>query len=118
MAKKTENFLDYVPKRNSLFGWDKNDKGNVEIIIYNKGLFNRIAQLVFRKPKKSRIELEDMGTFIWETMDGEMTVYEIGQRVKEQFGEKAEPLYERLSTYIKILHENKFVVYMNKIKKR
>jgi hypothetical protein len=47
-----------------------------------------------------------------------MTVYEIGQRVKEQFGDKAEPLYERLSTYIKILHENKFVVYMNKIKKK
>jgi len=38
--------------------------------------------------------------------------------VKEQFGDKAEPLYERLSTYIKILHDNKFVVYMNKIKKK
>ena len=32
--------------------------------------------------------------------------------------DKAEPLYERLSTYIKILHDNKFVVYMNKIKKK
>ena len=46
MAKQKENYLDYVPKHNSLFEFRDNKKGHVEIKVHNKGLFNRIAQLI------------------------------------------------------------------------
>lgn len=114
MLKKKENFLDYIPKRNALYKWEINSKKFVEVLVINRGLFNRIAQLLFRKPKISRIELDEMGSFIWQEMDGKKTVYEIGTAVKTRFGKKAEPLYERLSEYIQILHNNRFIVYENK----
>ena len=38
-------------------------------------------------------------------------IYEIGQKVKEHFGKEAEPLYERLTTFFRILAENKYITY-------
>ena len=115
MAKKEkENFLDYRPRPNRLFTTETNDEGHVEILMENRGFYNWLAQKLFRKPRFSHIELDDFGTFVWHQMDGDRTVFEIGQAVKSEFGEKAEPLYERLSKYIKILHDNHFVVYVNK----
>lgn len=117
MKKKKENFLDYIPKHNSLYPYTINKNGHIEIKVKNKGLFNRIAQFFFRRPKFSNIELDDFGSFVWECINGESTVYDIGFLVKKKFGEKAEPLYPRLSQFIKTLHDNSFVVYINKIKK-
>ena len=117
MAKKKENFLDYIPKHNSLFTWDKTKDELVTIKVHNKGLFNKIAQIFFKKPKYSYIHLEEFGSFIWEQIDGVKTIYEIGQAVKQKFGSKAEPLYERLSKYIATLRNNGYIVYVNKMKK-
>lgn len=117
MAKQKDNYLDYVPKHNSLFECRENKKGHVEVKVHNKGIFNRIAQLIARKPRYSYIELDDFGTFVWHSIDGVRSIYDIGQLVKEHFGDKAEPLYERLCYFIKLLHKNQFVVYMNKINK-
>ncbi len=112
--KKNDNFLDYIPKRNKLYEWDLNQKNHVEVAVLNRGMYNRIAQLLFRKPKISKIELDELGSFIWQEMDGVKTIYEIGNAVKSKFGKKAEPLYERLCEYIRILHNNRFIVYENK----
>lgn len=117
MAKKKENYLDYVPKHNSLFEWNKNEQGSVVIKVLNRGLFNRIAQIFFRRPKVSNIELDEFGSFVWEQIDGVRNVHEIGVLVKGHFGAKAEPLYERLAKYITILRNNGYVVYVNKMKK-
>lgn len=114
MAKKKENFVDYIPKRNALYEWELNSRNLAEVLVANRGMYNRIAQLLFKKPKISRIELDEMGSFIWQEMDGRKTVYEIGTAVKAKFGNKAEPLYERLCEYIQILHNNRFIVYENK----
>lgn len=114
MAKKNENFLDYVPKRNSLMNWEVNEKKRVVVHVENRGMFNRIAQVIFRRPKVSKIELDELGSFVWQSMDGVKTVYVIGGEVKEAFGEKAEPVYERLCEYIQILRNNSYIVYENK----
>lgn len=112
--KKADNFLDYIPKHNSLYEYRINEKGMIEVGMLNRGLFNRIAQVLFKRPKISWIELEGMGSFIWNQIDGKRNVYEIGKLVKEKYGQEAEPLYERLSTYIKTLHNSCFIVYTNK----
>ena len=112
--KKADNFLDYIPKHNALYEYRTNQNGLVEVKIVNKGLFNRIAQIFFKRPRISWIELPGMGTFIWNQIDGKRNVYEIGQLLKEEYGQEAEPLYERLCTFIKSLHNSCFIVYENK----
>lgn len=49
------------------------------------------------------------GGFIWPLIDGEKSIYDIAQLVKEQFGEKADPLYPRVVKYFQILESYDFV---------
>ncbi len=74
------------------------------------GFTNRLAQKFLGKPKISHIVLEGMGSFIFSQIDGKRSVYEIGKLVHDRFGEEAEPLYERLSVYMKQLEELKFII--------
>ena len=109
MKKKPQkNYLDFVPAHKiERFTVDENSIVTLEI--ENKGVFNKIAQKLFKKPKISYILLDEMGSFIWPYIDGKRDITEIGVLVREHFGDKAEPLYERLSQYFKTLESYGFV---------
>lgn len=104
-----ENYLDITFKRCGGLTWSEDDNGCVVLEKENTGLANRIAQLLIKKPKTSYIHLDEIGSFIWKAIDGKKSVSEIGQCVKEHFGEAAEPLYDRLVQYMIILDSNDFV---------
>lgn len=107
--KKDENYLEKIPVRNPEIGWKTDEEGKVTLEIENKGVFNRIFQVLLKKPKISYIHLDDMGSFVWPLIDGEKDITEIGKYVEEHFGEKANPLYERLIQYFQILENYKFI---------
>ena len=110
--KKSENYLSRIPKRNEAILWKEDEKGVITLEIENKGVMNRICQKLFKKPKISYVHLDEMGSFVWPLIDGKKDITEIGKYVKEHFGEKAEPLYERLAQYFKILESYGFVKYL------
>lgn len=116
--KQKDNYLDYIPRPNVLFETSRNAENHIEVKVHNRGVINKIAQVLFQKPRYSYIELDEFGTFVWDSMDGQHSIYEIGLLVKDRFGEKAEPLYPRLAQYIRTLHDNHFVVYENKTGKK
>lgn len=104
-----ENYLDKIPVISEKLSYEVNDDGIVTLAKENTGLMNRIAQKLFKKPKISYIHLDELGSFIWQLIDGETSILAMGEPVKEQFGEKAEPLYPRLAKYISILESYGFV---------
>jgi len=112
--KIEQNFLEYKPNRNPPITWETEENGAVTLAIANKGLMNRIAQKLFKKPKTSYVHLDEMGSFVWPLIDGETDILRIGELVKEHFGEKAEPLYERLAKYFKILESYGFIGFNKK----
>ena len=77
--------------------------------IENTGVFNRIAQKLLHKPKVTHIHLDEIGSFVWPLLDGEKDIIALGKEVEEKFGEKANPLYERLAKYFQILDSYHFV---------
>ncbi len=105
------NYLDKVPVRASFLRHTEDDKGIVTLEKDNKGMFNRIAQKCFKKPPVSYIHLDEFGSFVWLCIDGEHTIYELGEQIEAHFGEKAHPLYERLAKYFQILESYKFVSF-------
>ena len=109
--RKTENLLDKIPAMSTKLKWDKDAGGNVTLYIENKGIANRIAQKLFKKPGITQIHLEGIGNFVWPLIDGKTDVYEIGKAVKEHFGDEAEPLYERLAKYFKMLADYGFITW-------
>lgn len=104
-----ENYLEKIPVRNTSIKWSKDDEGKVTLEIENKGVFNKIAQLVFKKPKISYVHLDNMGSFVWPLLDGKKDINALGLEVYNNFGDEAEPLYERLSKYFQILDSYGFI---------
>ena len=82
--------------------------GSIVILMHNKGIFNSIAQKLFGRPEVSHIHLDKTGSFVWRCIDGN-SIFEIGIRVKERFGEAAEPLYPRLILFFTELRDFGFV---------
>ena len=107
--KESENYLERRPIRPERIRWSADEEGIVTLDIENTGFFNRVAQKLFKKPKVSHIHLDKLGSFVWPLIDGEKDIVALGVLVKEQFGEEAEPLYERLAKYFQILESYSFV---------
>ncbi len=106
-----QNYLELIPQRNASIRWNTDENGRVTLEIDNKGFMNRLAQKLFKKPKISFVHLDEMGSFVWPLIDGETNIIHIGELVREHFGEKADPLYERLAKYFKILESYGFVSF-------
>ncbi len=114
--KTAENYLERIPMRPESLTWSADDQGMVTLAIENKGLFNRVAQKLLKKPKVSYVHLDEMGSFVWPLMNGEDNLIRIGEQVEAHFGDKAQPLYERLSKYFQILDSYGFVTWQGQTK--
>ena len=112
MKKKqviSKNYLEKVPAHPAHIPFTADGSGIVTLEIENKGVFKRLTQWLLRKPKVSYVHLDEHGSFVWQCIDGNKTILAIGEDVKAHFGDAAEPLYERLATFFKILDSYGFV---------
>lgn len=107
--KNTENYLERIPVRRESVGFSEDAAGRVTLEIENRGVFNTVAQKLFKKPRISYVHLDEHGSFVWRLIDGERDIVAVGEEVKKHFGEKAEPLYERLAKYFQILESYGFI---------
>ena len=112
--KTQTNYLDLIPKKNGELHWHTDFKKRIILEVENRGVFHTIAQKLFGKPRFTKVHLDDMGTFIWPLIDGKKTVEDIGKLVKEEFGEKAEPLYPRIVKYFQIMESYHFIGFTNR----
>ena len=109
-GKLTENYLEKIPYPKAELKWEVDpDCSVVTLLIENKGFYNRLAQKIFKRPRVSYIKLDDIGSFAFEAMTGEKSIFDIGKMVEEEFGEKAQPLYARLAMFFKALDANKLI---------
>ena len=114
MAKKAQtNYLDYIPVISDKNTWSEED-GKVTVHMVHRGFYASIAQKFFHRPRVSHIALDEMGSFIFPLLDGQRTVEDIAQLVKAEFGDRAEPLYDRLVKYLQILRNNGFIRFKGK----
>lgn len=107
--KQRENYLERIPAHNAAIRWSTDENGIVTLEIDNKGLMNRIAQKLLKKPKVTYIHLDENGSFVWPLIDGKTNILDLGKAVNDHFGEAAHPLYERLSQFFKILDSYGFI---------
>ena len=114
MFMKKKNFLDYIPYYIEETRFQKESEG-VCIYIKNKGFYNKMAQILFQTPKQSELKLIGIGGYVWQKIDGKRSVYEIGQCLKEEYAEEAEPLYERLVLFLQCLYRQGVVKFHKKM---
>lgn len=112
--KKQQNYLDLIPERSPELTWSRDEEGIVVLEVENTGVFNRIAQKLFKRPKYTKVHMEKYGSFLWPLIDGERTVMELADLQKAEFGDEVEPLYPRVVKYIQIMDSYHFITLKEK----
>lgn len=106
---KKVNYLDYKPSVRDNVQLQTNDDGTMTLLVKNTGITNRIAQKLFKKPEITKVSIDNYGKFIWQRINGINSIYDIGCMVKDEFGDDAEPLYERLCMYFRMIKNNELI---------
>ena len=108
---KKINYLEKVPYIPDTINFEKHENGIVTLVIENKGMFNFIAQKLFKKPRFSYIHLDEKGSLVWPLIDGEKTVGEIAALLDGEFSDEGEALYAGVSKFFEILKSYNFVLF-------
>ncbi len=106
--KKFEvNLLELVPKR--ILEWEDTDDGLITLLVSKfRGLFGNFITSKMNSPNYE-VQLDMVGSFVWKECDGEKNVLEISRKMKDEFGDEIEPLYERISFFMKTLTASKAI---------
>ncbi len=106
------DFKSVIPIRKYEF---KNNNGLITVL-YKKEKPGFIEKLFFKKhlSKPYKIDLDEIGSFIWLLCDGTKNINEITKEASERFGEKIEPVVERVELFIKQMHKNNLVALYEK----
>ena len=109
---KDEDFLDMIPKR--LCEHESNND-LITVLYFKKPTI--IEKTFFRKMinKPYKIDLDEIGTFIWGQINAVLNVREIIEITKEHFGEKVEPAEDRVIQFLKQMHQTKLIMLYEKV---
>ena len=60
----------------------------------------RLLERWLRVPRTVRVELDEFGAAAWKAMRGGVPVRQVGEALRHEFGDDAEPLWERLGEFL------------------
>lgn len=107
-TKDKINLLELTPTRN--VQWESVEDQKIVLLIPK---FKHRFTVKYFEPllakKHFRLKLDAYGSFVWNQIDGSATVMKIADAMKIQFGESAEPVYERVGKFIQMLQREKFI---------
>ena len=111
--KQKKKYLELIQERAERIVWETGENGIVVLQVENTGVFNRIAQKLFKRPRYTKVHMDRYGSFLWPLIDGEKTVLELADLQKQAFGEEVEPLYPRIVKYFQIVESYHFIRFKN-----
>ena len=112
---KIKNLLLLIPIRNCEWLCKADNKELIRLLKprFDTKIGSRVGNKLKLKPTYN-INLDEYGTAVWRLCDGKLTVKEIGEILKTQFGESVEPLYLRLGEFLRILESNDLIIMKSK----
>jgi transcriptional regulator of heat shock response len=109
------NYLQLTPDR--LFDHVIEENGKVSVLIprfTNKILIKTLSPML--KSPFVKTKFDEFGSEVWLEIDGKKKVLDISTCLRQKFGERIEPVEERLTKFLTQLYNYKFVSF-NEIKK-
>ncbi len=111
MQDKNDPYLKQVPVVNEHLKYEELEE-IVKLIFKN----DKKIQKLFRKfgmkiPQNTTLELDTYSSFVFLQIDGQTSLYKIGQKAAKKFPDDQEKLYERLVIFFDFLKQKKWIVY-------
>jgi ribosomal protein S8 len=107
--KIQDNFLQYIPRRKHN-NWEVRG-GKVYLIFNHDKVVEKFLRWLVKKPYVSDIELDDLGSRVWQLVDGKSSILEIGEEILKQCGKSSEPIYEKLTMYFGHLNRKGWISF-------
>ncbi|PJB78952.1 MAG: PqqD family protein [Acidobacteria bacterium CG_4_9_14_3_um_filter_49_7] len=98
---KDKNLLTLVPNRIREFEME-GEKAVILLPRFSSGWPSRHIQPRLKKPTM-RVRLDEIGTMVWQLVDGKRTVMEITELIGERFGKRVIPPHERVGIFITMM---------------
>jgi len=99
------------PIRNYGESVDDNEMVTVLIPKFNNRFAARFV-LPYMQYKFFKIKLDEFGSATWLLIDGKRNVGEIGTELIKKFGEKIQPVEERLTRYFTGIYEQRLITFL------
>jgi hypothetical protein len=104
------NLLEVTPVR--IADWEERAERVVVIRprTFRRGVVGLIDRLLFLLSARL-IRLDSIGSFAWTNLDGEQTVGQVAELLRERFGEEVNPAEERLGHLVRVFRREGLVAY-------
>jgi len=104
------NLLEIAPRR--VAEWEEHEDHIVVIRTIPRGKgFGRLVNRLLYEMSSRRIKLDAVGSVAWLHMDGQKTVGEIADVLRDRFGEAIEPVHERLGQLVWVMRREWLIEY-------
>jgi Coenzyme PQQ synthesis protein D (PqqD) len=113
MRRQPGNFLDMIPVRNVGEFTHEGEKTTLHVPKFKSPWMLKWL-IPPRRSKHFRIHLDEMGSKVWDLIDGVKDTKEICRRMKETMPsepEKADALDLRITEFLRRLYKNRFIVF-------
>jgi hypothetical protein len=106
------NLLELVPER--IVQSETGDDGIVTVLgpRFKSVFMKRLVSSRLKNPY-FKVKLDEIGTTVWDNIDGERNIGEIAEILKEKFGESIEPCNDRLAIFFSQLELSRYIRYRN-----
>jgi hypothetical protein len=107
------------PVRNGLLSWEQNEKGDTILTVPLGEKMGPIRRLIIKKvmrlPNQRKVELDEVGGFVWELCDGNLTVEGIVQRTSKHYKMNRREAEVSVTMFLQMLHERNFIGFYKKV---
>jgi len=107
-----EKFFNLYPFRKCEF--KEND--GIVTVLFKKEKPSFIEKIFFRKQLDIpyKIDLDNVGSFIYKICDGKFSVSQIAEEAEKEFGDKIVPADKRVKLFIEQMNKNKLIQLFEK----
>ncbi len=109
--KRSElNYLTMIPF--AIYSHEFNSEGKIDVLVprFTDKVFGKLLQPRLKK-KYIKANLDEFGTATWQLINGSNTVSRIGELLTEKFGDKIQPVYDRLTLFLTHLYNAGFISF-------
>lgn len=110
------NYLETTPVHN--YGGVEEETGLVSVLIPR---FTNKILVKFLTPRLKnpfvKAKLDEFGSEVWRQINGKNKVQEIADNLSAKFGEKIQPVNERLTKFLTMMYQYSFITF-NELNKR
>jgi len=113
--------LTLRPARNSLLTWEATETGETVLTVpqgERKGKVMRLMAKWLSVPNERRIELDEVGGFVWGLCDGSHTVEAIVQRTSKEYKLNRREAEVSVTMFLQMLHGRNFIGFYKKAGKK